>query len=178
MTGLEEAKIEMMADAIDDILAERGRLPASTGRPAVLDLFDQIVMTSVLARRNATKELAGGWFGLSQPRVSQIKSFIGPLLDEPLDGIELTLEEAAEGRTLVVDGTHVPTGNGNPQGGRTIPGSATASACPSRSPATPTEGCWPSPNRWPAPATTQPRSNCAAGQARWLTRTGSRTQPT
>lgn len=111
MTGYGEKKIEVLVEAIDDILAERGQLPPTTGRPAVLDLFDQVVMTLILARHNATQELVGGWFGLSQPRVSQIKSFIEPLIDEALDGIELAIGEAADRRTLVVDGTYVPTGN-------------------------------------------------------------------
>lgn len=111
MTGYEEQEIQEIVDAIDDLLAARGDLPATTGRPPVLDLFDQVVVTLILARQNVTQELVAGWFGLSQPRVSQIVSVVEPLIAAALEGVELTLEEAADKRTLVVDGTYVPTGN-------------------------------------------------------------------
>jgi hypothetical protein len=111
MTGLDEQAIQDLVDVIDDILTASGQLPAATGRPSVLDLFDQVVMTVTLMRHNITQELIGGWFGVSQPRVSQIKSWIEPLIDQALNDVELSLAEATHKRVVVVDGTYVPTGN-------------------------------------------------------------------
>jgi len=111
MTGLGERKLEELVEMIHDVLAEQQKLPSGKGRPPVLDLAGQVIVTLVLLRRNATEQELGEWVGLSQQRVSDIKTSTEALIAQALEGIGLSLEELTAGRTLVVDGTYVPTGN-------------------------------------------------------------------
>jgi hypothetical protein len=113
ITGLEPEDFTDLVNQIDDILTEQGHdpKPKPTGRPPALDLPCQVALTLMLLRTNITQELAGLFFGIAQPTVSQIKSRIEPLIDQALTCIGVSLGEAAAARTLVVDGTYVPTGN-------------------------------------------------------------------
>ena len=118
MTGLEETEIGELVERIETILDEHGLATAwqHNGRKPVLDLFDQVVLTLASLRTNITQELAGAWFGVSQPTVSVIKSRIEPLLDQALAMTGISLGEAAQTRPLIVDGTYVPTGNRHGKG--------------------------------------------------------------
>ena len=113
MTGLEETEINELVARIETILTEQGKTTTwqGNGRKPVLDLYEQVVLTLTSLRTNITQELAGAYFGVSQPTVSLVKSRIEPLLDQALAMTGISLGEAAATRPIVVDGTYVPTGN-------------------------------------------------------------------
>jgi hypothetical protein len=113
MTGLEEHQFDELLERVIMLMEERGlpTRPAATGRPRALDLPSELALTLTLLRTNITQKTAAAFFGVSQPTVSEIKTTMEPLISDALDGVGISVEEAAERRTLVVDGTYTPTGN-------------------------------------------------------------------
>ena len=118
MTGLPERKIDELVRIIQTILDEQGHLPATTGRRPVLDLKGKIWITLALLRHNLTEQAVGDQVGLSQQRISEIKTWTEPLIAQALESIQIPLDQAVKNRVTVVDGTYVPTGN-RKQTGRT-----------------------------------------------------------
>ncbi|MDR2564789.1 MAG: transposase family protein [Bifidobacteriaceae bacterium] len=112
-TGLTEDEFEELLEGVPEIMEQKGlpTAPPRTGRPWSLDLRGQLRLTLTLLRANTTQGLAAGFFGVSQPSVSQIKSRLEPIIDLALSCTGIPLGEAAATRPLVVDGTYVPTRN-------------------------------------------------------------------
>jgi transposase len=112
-TGLDEDDFDFLVEAVHEILAreEQPMERKTVGRPHALDLPEQVHLTLLLLRTNITQQLAADIFGVSQPTVSLVKSRVEPLIAHALADVGVPLAEAARGRTLVVDGTHIPTGN-------------------------------------------------------------------
>ncbi|PWJ59159.1 DDE superfamily endonuclease, partial [Rathayibacter iranicus NCPPB 2253 = VKM Ac-1602] len=107
-TGLDSEQITELVSRIWQITQSRA---TSTGRAAILNLREQVIITLVLVRQNLNQMAVGDLFCVSQPTVSRIYRRIVPLIEEAccLSGVALT--DAAIGRVLLVDGTDVPTGN-------------------------------------------------------------------
>jgi hypothetical protein len=106
-TGLDAELIEELVGRVRRIAPT---LPVG-GRPSLLCLDDQVVLTLVLLRQNLTQSVVGELFGVSQPVVSRTYNLIRPLLTRVLGADAPTLTEATRGRVVLVDGTDVLTGN-------------------------------------------------------------------
>jgi hypothetical protein len=99
---------------IEELIQRVRRIAPSTsqgGRPVLLGLDQQVVLTLILLRQNLTQAVAGEMFGVSQPVVSRVFNTICPLLRRVLNADAPGLAEIARGRIVLVDGTDVPTGN-------------------------------------------------------------------
>ncbi|WP_116115988.1 transposase family protein [Austwickia chelonae] len=106
-TGLPVEQVTELTARIAQILHSRTVRP---GRPAVLGLFKQVVLTLTLLRQNLNQMAVGDLFGVSQPTVSRTYRRIVPLIEEatclhaPGELVDLV-----RGRVVIVDGTDVPT---------------------------------------------------------------------
>lgn len=107
-TGFDEDQISELLDRVRQI--ERAH-PRPGGRPVVLDLRSQVVIVLLLARQNLAQTVVADLVGVSQPTVSRIWRPLLPILGEVLAFHGIALDEAAEKRGLLVDGTDIPTGN-------------------------------------------------------------------
>lgn len=107
-TGLDREQIDEIVERIFQVISGR---PGKGGRPVLLGLYRQVELVLIMARHNLTQMTIGDLFGVSQPTVSRIWRRLLPLVEEVtcLHGVELA--EAVRGRTVLVDGTYVPTGN-------------------------------------------------------------------
>jgi len=113
-TGLDLRQLDILYRRLVRTMATYGvtLAPRKTSRPKKLTGFMQMVLTITLLRTNVTQQTAAEIFKMSQSRISQIKTFIEPFLNEALEGIGVTLEEVTRtGETILVDGTYVPIGN-------------------------------------------------------------------
>ena len=106
-TGMTEEQFDELADRVSEVLVSHGL----DERAFLLSFSRQLEVVLVMLRQNVTEMVAAELFGVSQSTVSRIKERIEPVVSEVLACMETTLQEAGEGRVLVVDGTFVPTGN-------------------------------------------------------------------
>lgn len=77
----------------------------------MLGLYRMVVMTLILVRQNLNQMAVGDLFGVSQSTVSRIYRRFLPLIEQVLCLHVPSLDEAIQGRLVLVDGTDVPTGN-------------------------------------------------------------------
>ncbi len=107
-TGLSHDDILEITARVREVLASSGaRVDGYT-----LGLDTQIVVTLILLRQNATQMFMADLYRVSQPTVSRIYRRMVPLLGKVLQFTGISLTEAVRQRhLLLVDGTHVPTGN-------------------------------------------------------------------
>lgn len=107
-TGLTDDQITEIVARVAQVAPPRDR--GDGGRPPVLGLHRQVVLTLMLLRQNLPQTVAADMFGISQPTVSRIYRRMLPLLEQvtcmhrPGD-----LADLAIGRIVLIDGTDVPT---------------------------------------------------------------------
>lgn len=112
-TGLDEDKLADIIDRVTDIFHSRG---IDFSRHA-LNVKEQVIFTLSLLRNNLAQMFIADLSGISQPTASRIYRRMLPVIDQALAFTGISLEEAArDGRTILVDGTYVPTGNRPAQG--------------------------------------------------------------
>jgi hypothetical protein len=80
----------------------------SAGRPYALGLFNSVAMVVALMRRNLVQDVAGAFFGVSQPTVSRRWDLLRPVIAEVLDEYVPTPDEVVGAGTALVDGTICP----------------------------------------------------------------------
>ncbi|AND17304.1 transposase family protein [Rathayibacter tritici] len=107
-TGLTSGQVTELVARIFQVLSGRPSLP---GRPALLNLREQVILTLLLLRQNLNQAAAADLHGVSQATVSRIYRRIVPLIEQACCFSGISLEEAVRGRVVLVDGTDVPTGN-------------------------------------------------------------------
>ncbi|NRD10166.1 transposase family protein, partial [Rathayibacter agropyri] len=90
------------------IVAGRGEMP---GRPALVNIREQVVVTLILLRQNVNQMTLADMFGVSQPTISRVYRRIVPLIEQACCLSGVGVETAVQGRVVLVDGTDVPTGN-------------------------------------------------------------------
>jgi hypothetical protein len=81
----------------------------STGRPYVLGLFRSVALVVALMRKNMTQDVAGAFFGVSQPTVSRRWDLLRPWIGEVLAEFVPDPRKAIGKGTALVDGTVCPT---------------------------------------------------------------------
>ncbi|HEX3828390.1 MAG TPA: transposase family protein [Sporichthyaceae bacterium] len=107
-TGLDCEQITELVVRVHDAL---GAHPKAMGRTPVLGLYRQVVLVLILMRQNLTQTVAGEMFGVSQATVSRTWRRLRPVLEQVTVRHRPPVTEAFTGRTVLVDGTDVPTGN-------------------------------------------------------------------
>ncbi|MWV75991.1 transposase, partial [Rathayibacter rathayi NCPPB 2980 = VKM Ac-1601] len=107
-TGLSSGQVTELVARIFQILSGRSSLP---GHPAVLNLRKQVIVTLLLLRQNLNQAAVADLHGVSQATVSRIYRRIVPLIEQACCFSGISLEEAVQGRVVLVDGTDVPTRN-------------------------------------------------------------------
>jgi DDE superfamily endonuclease len=107
-TGLDNGQIEELVGRIEQIVGVGKR---GSGRPAVVDLYGQVVMVLVLLRQNLNQMAVADMFGVSQPTVSRIYRTVLPLLEQVTCLHKPDFAAGLAGRVVLVDGTDVLTGN-------------------------------------------------------------------
>ena len=81
------------------------------GRPAIVGLYRQVVITLILVRQNLSQVAVADLCGMSQPTVSRIYRRVLPVMDQALSVYVPEFSEVSDGRVVLVDGTDVPTRN-------------------------------------------------------------------
>jgi DDE superfamily endonuclease/Helix-turn-helix of DDE superfamily endonuclease len=111
-TGL---PLDLLEELVCRIEAESGNsqqvVDANGGRPRQLSVREKVIVGLILLRHNTHQSLVGAFFGVSQPTISRAWTWVKPLISEILEAREMSLDEAVRGRTVLIDGTDVPTGN-------------------------------------------------------------------
>jgi len=111
-TGLDHAQIQELVARIHQVQPEhQPDQPSRRGRPPLLGLYRQVVLTLVLLRQNLNQTTAADLFGVSQSTVSRIYRTTLPLIEQVTCIHRPPLPEALRGRVVLVDGTLVPIGN-------------------------------------------------------------------
>lgn len=67
ITGLTEGQLSELTARVHEVVGDL----SSGGRPYVLGLFKSVAMVVALMRRNLVQDVAGAFFGVSQPTVSR-----------------------------------------------------------------------------------------------------------
>lgn len=106
-TGLSGDNIDELVRRIVEVLETRH----PRGRPFILNLSDQVLVTLMLLRQNVSQTTAADIFRVSQSTISRVYRRLMPLLEQVTCLHEPDLAEVSRGRTVLVDGTDVPTGN-------------------------------------------------------------------
>lgn len=109
-TGLDHDQIEELVARIQQVLPP-GRRGRSRGRPALLGLYRQVVLTLVMMRQNLSQTLIADLFGVSQSTVSRVFRRLLPLIEQVTCIHRPPVPEVLDGRVVLVDGTLVPVGN-------------------------------------------------------------------
>jgi DDE superfamily endonuclease/Helix-turn-helix of DDE superfamily endonuclease len=107
-TGLSDELLEELQTRVEQICSSCVEL---SGRPTLMSIRSQVLLTLVLLRQNISQMFAADIFGISLPTVSRIYRAMVPLLNQACCMHGITLAEAVATRPIVVDGTYVPTGN-------------------------------------------------------------------
>jgi hypothetical protein len=105
-TGLSGEQVSELVMRVFHVVGPEAR----TGRRHAVGLYKQVVMVLILLRQNMGQMVVGDLFGVSQPTVSRIYRRLLPILDEVTcmhtPGL---LSDLARGRTVLIDGTDIPT---------------------------------------------------------------------
>ncbi|AND17820.1 transposase family protein [Rathayibacter tritici] len=107
-TGLDAEQLTELICRIWQIVTGRGEI---SGRPVLLSIREQVVMTLILLRQNVNQTTIADMFGVSQPTISRAYRRIVPLIEQACCLSGVCLKTAIQGRVVLVDGTDVPTGN-------------------------------------------------------------------
>jgi hypothetical protein len=107
-TGLDSEQITELVGRVHVVLGEKS---SRLGRPPVLGLYRQVVLVLAIMRQNITQSTAGDLFGVSQTTVSRVWRRLRPVLELVTAHHRPQVAEAFCKRTVLVDGTDVPTGN-------------------------------------------------------------------
>jgi hypothetical protein len=112
-TGLDAEQVTELAARVHELLAGHAKGP---GRTPILGLYRQVVLVLMLMRQNLTQTTAGDMFGISQATVSRTWRRLRPVLEQVTARHRPPVPETFARRTVLVDGTDVPTGNRAGQG--------------------------------------------------------------
>src|ERR1700742_1226992 len=107
-TGLDPEQITELVGRVHAMLGEKS---GRSGRPPLLDLYRQVVLVLAILRQNLTQTAAGDLFGVSQTTVSRLWRRLRPLLEQATADHRPSVSEVFCRRTVLIDGTDVPTGN-------------------------------------------------------------------
>ena len=107
-TGLDSEQITELVGRVHAVLGEK---PSRLGRPPVLGLYRQVVLVLAIMRQNITQTTAGDLFGVSQTTVSRLWRRLRPVLEAVTSQHRPPVCEVFCKRTVLIDGTDVPTGN-------------------------------------------------------------------
>jgi hypothetical protein len=105
ITGLTEEQLVELAARVHEVV---GGL-SSGGRPYVLGLFKSVVMVVALMRRNLVQDVAGAFFGVSQPTVSRRWDLLRPVIADVLDEFVPDPKDVIGVGSALVDGTICPS---------------------------------------------------------------------
>ncbi|PPI47991.1 helix-turn-helix domain-containing protein, partial [Rathayibacter tritici] len=78
-TGLDAEQLTELICRIWQIVAGRGEI---SGRPVLLNIREQVVMTLILLRQNVNQATIADMFGVSQPTISRAYRRIVPLIEQ------------------------------------------------------------------------------------------------
>lgn len=106
--GLTEDQVDEIVERIRQVIAGKKR-PETM--PTIIDLKGQATIVLLIVRQNLTQSLVADLFGVSQPTISRVFRCVMPLLDQVLGVHEPDLQSVLKNRTVLVDGTDVPTRN-------------------------------------------------------------------
>src|SRR2546423_652592 len=109
MTGLRADQVAELVGAVFDLLD--GVWQPVRGRRRVLGLYEAVVLTLFLIRRNESQAVAGELFGCSQSSVSRIVRRLRPLLRQATADLADQVRAQAKRSAVLVDGFLAPTGN-------------------------------------------------------------------
>ena len=105
ITGLTEGQLAELTARVHEVLGDL----SSGGRPYVLGLFKSVVMVVALMRRNLVQDVAGAFFGVSQPTVSRRWDLLRPVIADVLDEFVPNPKDVIGVGSVLVDGTICPT---------------------------------------------------------------------
>ena len=106
ITGLTRGQLAELSARVAEVT---GNVAAPGGRPAVIGLFRSVAMVVTLMRKNLTQDVAGAFFGVSQPTVSRRWDLLRPAIGEALAGCVPGPRQILGSGTALVDGTVAPT---------------------------------------------------------------------
>lgn len=106
--GLSIEQLEELHGRLCDVL-ETGMRPPEM--PKILSVWQQMVITLLIARQNVSQTFLADLHAVSQPTISRAYRAVMPLLDKVLAMHEPALADVLKNRTTLVDGTDVPTRN-------------------------------------------------------------------
>jgi hypothetical protein len=102
-TGFTRDEIRDICARIDAVELEPG-----TVWPAILGMFNSVVVALTYMRRNRVQAEIAETFGVSQPTISRAVTVITPLIETALAEFVPTADELDPGTPYIVDGTLLP----------------------------------------------------------------------
>ena len=106
ITGLTRGQLAELSARVSAVI---GNIAAPGGRPAAIGLFRSVTMVAALMRKNLTQDVAGAFFGVSQPTVSRRWDLLRPAIGEALASCVPDPREILGNGSVLVDGTVAPT---------------------------------------------------------------------
>jgi hypothetical protein len=104
ITGLTDGQLTELTARVGDVVGDL----RSAGRPYTVGLFRSVAMVVALMRRNLVQDVAGAFFGVSQPTVSRRWDLLRPVIAEVLDEFVPDPAQAIGAGSALVDGTICP----------------------------------------------------------------------
>lgn len=106
ITGLTRGQLAELTSRVAGVI---GDVAAPGGRPAAIGLLRSVAMVVALMRKNLTQDVAGAFFGVSQPTVSRRWDLLRPAIGAALAGCVPDPREILGTGSALVDGTIAPT---------------------------------------------------------------------
>jgi hypothetical protein len=106
ITGLTRGQLAELSARVAGVI---GDVAAPGGRPPAIGLFRSVAMVVALLRHNLTQDVAGAFFGVSQPTVSRRWDLLRPAIGAALAGCVPDPREILGNGSALVDGTVAPT---------------------------------------------------------------------
>ena len=106
ITGLTRGQLAELSARVAGVI---GDVAAPGGRPPVIGLFRSVAMVVGLLRQNLTQDVAGAFFGVSQPTVSRRWDLLRPAIGAALAGCVPDPREILGNGSALADGTVAPT---------------------------------------------------------------------
>lgn len=104
ITGLTEDQLTELTARVHEVVGDL----RSSGRPYALGLFKSVAMVVALMRRNLVQDVAGAFFGVSQPTVSRRWDLLRPVIADVLDEFVPNPKDVIGVGSVLVDGTICP----------------------------------------------------------------------
>lgn len=106
ITGLTRGQLAELTARVAGVI---GDVAAPGGRPAAIGLLRSVAMVVALMRKNLTQDVAGAFFGVSQPTVSRRWDLLRPAIGEALASCVPRPREILGTGSALIDGTIAPT---------------------------------------------------------------------